>query len=263
MDEHRRRLERDEPDEVRGLSVQRIREGLTALGHWISSPSPDNGPRARVGAPIIVATVVLALLAVGLTVTHRWAWLLLIALAAALAAWDWWIRRRSAAGDKGDPQRVHQQSYQATGLPAPAAWDTPAVSEHLRQLARLVAVREGEDERLRRLTDLRSDADACARQRDELLKQRTSLQEQLGLTIDLADEWLPLLVENIGLWQRRGAEASAARQVLTELEREERTLLDRLAAPLRPFGYDRVDSAESAAQLIDSLAERQARHRGA
>jgi DNA repair exonuclease SbcCD ATPase subunit len=158
---------------------------------------------------------------------------------------------------------VHQQSYQATGLPAPAAWDVPTVSEHLRRLAHLVAVRESEDERLRRLTDLRSEADACARQRDELLKQRTDLQEQLGLTIELADEWLPLLVENIGLWQRRSAEASAARQVLAELEREERTLLDRIAAQLQPFGYDRVDSAESAAQSIDSLAERQARHRRA
>ena len=260
LDERRGRLDRDEPEQLRGLSEQRIREGLTTLSHWLTSPSPDPTPRAGDRVVALAAVLLAAALTIVLAVVHHVAWVLALGLVGGLGGWYWWTARRTSAGDSPNRRQVHQQSYASTGLPQPTAWDEPSVTERLRQLIELAADREREDERQRQLEDLCSAATALARRRAELEEQRRELERHLGLKLDLHDEWLPLLVDNIGHWQRRHAEAEAAQRILSALDGERQQLLHRINERLQPFGYAAVDAAEGAAQLIDDLEDRRGRH---
>ena len=263
LEEQRRWLDREEPKEVQGLDEQQIRDGTRALGQWLASPAPTTKIATRLWWPIIIATAVMTVLGFILAFVHHWSWILLVLTAAGVAMWDLWLRRSSTVEGTADLRAAHRRSYEATRLKPPQAWQASAVSDLMCSLVHVAAVRACENERIRRLNDLHPDVEALDQQRSELDRQRDELEERLGLCIEIADEWLPLLVDNIGLWQSRSAEAAGAKKVLSDLEQDQQRLLDEINTTLQPFGYDGIDSAETVVRSIDNLADRQSRYRSA
>jgi len=248
IEEHRRRLDREEPEEVRGLEEQQIQEGIATLGRWLASPVPARG----LWWPIAVAAALTTGLGITLALVHHRAWALVALAAVGVVLWERWLRRSHA---------VHRQSYEATGLQPPEAWEVPAVSELMHRLVQLAGVRAHEDELRRRRGDVQLDAEAVEQKRAELDQQRREIEDRLGLDVEVEDEWLPLLVGNIGSWQRSSAEAAGAKQVLLDLEQEQQALLRQINTALGPFGYGEIDSADVAAQSIEDLADRLSRQR--
>ena len=256
-------LDREEPEEVQGLTEEQLHDGITSLGHWLASSEPVTKRVESFGGPVIVASVVIAALSCILTLALHWAWILLMALPVVVLAWDRLLRRSRATGPEVNAQEVHRESYEMTQLQSPESWEVSAVSDLLRRLTRLAGVRAQENERARKRDDLRLESDALEQQRRELDDQRAKLEERLGLSIELADEWLPLLIDNIGRWQQRSTEAEGVRERLAALEQEQKELLKEINDALCPFGYDEARSAESIAHLIDDLDDRKSRYQSA
>jgi DNA repair exonuclease SbcCD ATPase subunit len=260
LKERRSSLDGQEPQEVQALDQQQIRDGITALGHWLASPHPASKVAPLPRGPILIATALIAALAFTLALLHHWAWSLIALAGAAVAVWDFWLHRLPVDSAGAETRNVHQQSYATTGLQPPPHWNVSGVSEWIRHLVHLANKRASEDERLRRLDDVQTEAESLNQQIDELDTQRRRLQNHLGLNIDVADEWLPLLIDNIGSWQRANARAASNQQVLEELQEEQKRLLVDINVVVKSFNYNEVELAEAAAQVIENLNDRQARH---
>lgn len=263
IEERRRSLDRPEPEEVQGLNEQQIRDGVTALSHWLASPTPAAKPVVRVAWPIIVAAGLVIVLGLVLAIVHHWAWAFIVLPTAGIVVADWWLRRPAASNLTADPRAVHRHSYEETGLQPPRDWEVRAIADLVRRLVRLAGSRAEEDERIRRLTELGAEGKALEQRQRELDERRREFQERLGLKIEITDEWLPLLVDNISSWQRDSSRAVGARAVLADLEHEQKALIGQINESLSPFGHGEVDLAESAAHTIEDLADRQSRHRSA
>ena len=263
IEERRALLAAEERESIRGLGAPQIRDGITALAHWLAAATPDTTLAARLGWPIFAAAGLLALLGVALAYLYHPAWLLLMLVAAGLLLLHRWMLKSSSGAGSGTSRRVHRESYQATGLKPPPAWETAAVVRMLRSLTELAQRRAQEDERLRQLKTLDVEAQSVASAQQDVEQQRRDIVEHLGVEIDVADEWLPLLVENISLWQSCSTKVAESRRAVTGLEKERDEQLEQINAGLGPFGYTPIDSAESALGLIDGLAERQSSHDGA
>ncbi len=256
--------DREEPESVRGLEAQQLRDGIVALSHWLASSPLMKSHESRTQWPLIIAASLILLLACVLAILNHWAWMLIALLAAsAVLVWDWWLRRMLAGTNAADARAVHRNNYQSLTLPSPVAWDIPAVADLVSRLTHLESVRAHEDERLLRLGDARSEANTIEEQLSLLEQERVGLQDQLGLSIAVSDEWLPLLIDNIAKWQSSSDEVASTKRVLTLLEEQQQTLVTGIATALGPLGYPQADAAETVGQFIDDLADRQLRHRSA
>lgn len=262
--ERLRRLEGEAPDAVAELDSGQLRDGLTALGQWLASPTPFGAAPSRPRWVLSTAVGLVALLSIVLAVVHHWAWAAFaVAGPAAVMTWDWWTRRMESWKTPADPRSVHRDSYETTRLQPPEAWEPVAVAERVHRLANLAALRAREEDRLRQLHELQAERDAVEEKRTALERERKELQAQFGLKIDINGEWLPLLIDAIGTWQARSGEAAGAQAALARLEQERAAVLREINSGLGTFGYDAVDSAEVAARLIEDLDDRRIRHSSA
>ncbi|MCF7974589.1 MAG: hypothetical protein K9N55_12290 [Phycisphaerae bacterium] len=256
-------LECEEPEEIQGLKATQLQDGITALSQWLASPVPVTVSPTGLGWPILLASILIAVLGSLLTFLHHWAWSVTLLPAVAFVIWEMKRLRSSVDNGQTDARAVHQHSYENTGLASPQAWDTQAVASQVRDLVRLAGVLAREDERCRRLRALEPETQAMNRLRDSLDQQRNALEQKLGIHLDMTDAWLPLVVDNISVWQRSQDEVKGCKTVLEELEREQGNLVDQINKALGPFGYDNIELADQASQWIDDLADRQAQYSAA
>ncbi len=261
--EQRRRLERDEPDEVRGLDRKQLSDGVTALGHWLAAPPPPPRSPARYSFPVIVAGAVILAFGMGLAFVQHWAWALSGLIAVGVVAADCWIRRSAEGGTGADFREVHKQSYEATKLEEPDEWEFCTVQRLMHHIMHLATIRDQEDERIRRLGDLEEETEAHDERQGKFRNEHQELESRLGIDLTLENEWLPLLVDNIGIWQRQRGDAAAAQKVVADLDEEQADLLSRLNGKLGAFSYGEVDSAEATAQAIEDLDRRQSSYSAA
>lgn len=261
--ERRGLLTADEDEAIRGLAASQIHEGITALAQWLAAPPPAATPTARLSGPIYVAVAILAVVGLALTYVGHPAWLALVGAAAAVWIFHRWTVGAASAVPGGAPRKVHRASYEATKLDPPQAWKTEAVVKELRSLIQRAQARAKEDERLGEIKRLDAEVEKAADVRSEVEAQRTDIVERLGLKVDVADEWLPLVVENLMSWQASSTKVAETRGGLTSLEAARDASLQQINAGLYPFAYAAVDSSAAAVGFIEALAERQLAHEGA
>ncbi len=258
LDERRRRLEQSGPDEEGSLHDRdAITRGIALLSNWLASPEPAPASSGRVHWPIAAAAGAIVFLATVLAGVHHGAWILAALFGPLVFGADWWVRRRPAAERGTGARRVYQQDYESTDLPPPDSWQENAVADLLGRLVRLAHASEQEAERQRRLGELEVDGQSLAGREDELEAERARLADRLGIAIRVADEWLPLLVDNISAWQRSHDDVAVKTGQHKRITEERNTLLESINTAIGPHGYDRVDSAEAAAEAVRDLEARQ------
>jgi len=261
IQERHKNLGKAAPEDVQQFDAQRIRDGIKALSRWLSAPNPIEKASRPISWPLLVAAFVIAVLGIVLSVTSHWLWAVSVLLAIGVLAAEWWPRRQHVDDSTMEAQQIHRQSYDVTGLTQPDQWEDSAVMRHLDRLFDMTLQREREDKRIRSAKELDADVATYDQRCRELERQREGLVEHLGVKLELDDQWLPLLVDNIAAWQLASGKAAGAQEALSGLEKDQKDLLTKIDLQLDPYGDDLVDSAETAAQAIEALNDRQSRHR--
>jgi hypothetical protein len=254
---HERRawLKPKESEKVPPYTTEQIWSGLSSLGGWLNSPPPPARNTHKLHWGTILAAIIASAFAIALSIVHHWAWLLGILAPIAVVAASALLRRRIA--EESDYSRsVYQGDFERTNLPQPVSWDVAAVVASMRNLAQLAASRAREDDRLRRLEDVDQEEASCKERITELTTQYRDLKRRLGLEITVGGEWLSILVDNIGRWQKCTDESTSLKSTLANLEQERDRLLVKIDAALSPFGYLNVDSSANAQTYIDDLADK-------
>jgi energy-coupling factor transporter ATP-binding protein EcfA2 len=248
--------------EDRGPGSDLLKEGIGVLGRWLSSPDSEN-PKASGNWLLVAASVLAGVLGLVLAYLEHPAWAVTLIAALLLVAAGRWIDRRSGGGQASSPRRVHRGDFERMDLPQPAAWEESEVNRLLSELIRLTVSASLEEERIRRCADLESRLDEISSQRQLLEERRQAIEASLGLKAAVSDEWLPVLIENLAVWQRSRDFQVSLEESVRNLD-EERDSLARTATDLlEPLGYRRIQSAEALALAIDDLSERQNRCRNA
>lgn len=233
-----------------GHATPILRDGIRILAQWMASPAsrPRSG-RWLAGLSSGLAMVLSALLAWWV---HP-AWLAAAAVAAGLGAWSW------ARGGRDDPaggRQAARHAYRATGLAEPPRWETQAVGDKLLALARQLAEATLEEKRADLRATLDGEQKRVAEHGRQIEQRRVGLQERLGLSIELSDEWLAVLADNLVAWQRCVDERAGARAELERAEQRTGQLLEDLNRQLQSYGHRTVESAEQARRVVADLDHR-------
>jgi len=254
LEQRRAWLAKDPPEVVRELTRDDLRRGIELLSEWLSAEAAVRKTRQHPWI-IIVGALLIAGLGVAFSVeSTNWLWSLAVVAAAALLAVDRWLARNQRGTD--DHRPIHQHAFEQLPVPGPAAWRRSEVHVAIERLADLVGKRALVEERLTRLDQLASEEAALIRDEQELLAERSALQERLGLAFEIDDEWLPLLINRISEWQEASARLAGAERVLESLEKEADRIRTGLDEVLKPLGYVAIHSADHAEQLILDLQSR-------
>jgi energy-coupling factor transporter ATP-binding protein EcfA2 len=260
--EQRRWIDGEEPEEVRGHDTRQLLSGITALGHWLASPTQSLQTSPRMAWLVWIAAAITVLLSFALAVLNHIAWGLVALIGLGIGFGGWWVSR-TPKGSATDPRGVHKASYESTGLTSPATWNPSAIAEAIRQLCHLMGIRTLEDERSRRSKDLEVAEEALQTKENQLNQKRIELQDRLGLRIEPHEDWLPLMVSNIGDWQKHSATKTASDAALSVSYNDQVDLLKTINDLLAPFGYSPVESADAASELVDDLRDRDGRRKEA
>lgn len=253
-------LEEDEQP----LNGQRLRDGMTSLSSWLASPtqSQATAKRGRYLPTVLVATAI-ACMSLVLAFYYHWAWSFALLLAVAVVGAGWWIGRGETGRLSDNPRHTYQQSYLALGIEPPQEWDDSSVRNQLFKLVDLVVVQARREDRNEQIKDIKTKFSAYKREAAELEEEQATLEDQLGLDIKHDQEWLPLLVDNLARWQGSNDAVDGAEQRLSHLEQQRREILEEINLSLSEFGYERVESAETAIQAVGDLENRATRYRDA
>ena len=248
------------PKEIQQLSTEHIRDGLKALSQWLSAPKPAETTKRSISWPLVTAALCIVVLGIVLSVTANLLWVATLLVALAILAADWWTRKHRIDQPAANARQIHRQSYEVTGLSEPHGWDDAKVLQHLDHLLDVSLQRKQEDERIRQAKQLNNDLADHKQRRRDLEKRREQLVERLGLELKIDEQWMVVLVDNIAAWQLATGKVAGAQQALEGLHQKRSDLLTKIDASLKPYGYDSVGDAETAAEAIDALKERQNRY---
>jgi len=253
--------------------------GVNALSLWLASPAVATSAKQYNRWPGWIAIALAAGVAVSLAVAYQGAWLILLLAAIALAAAEFWLNRQSE-NPVADPRRVHQESFQRTGLAAPQAWTVEDVVHRLRKLIQQIETLQAEKRVRQEMAELQAEKIKLDDRKQQLDADRNRILQQLGVHIKIGgstekggsteiggnsaigdgwkveDDWFPNLVDHIARWQIQRDKALAAGQQLRTLEQERSDLLAQIHAGLTPFGYGEIGDSIAAAGMIDDLNQR-------
>ncbi len=251
--EKKRLLSGVESENLPDYRSEQIRDGIASLKQWLKTPDPAEKKQPTSRIPFITAASILVLLAVVLGLIYTPEWFLLILPAVLLFIWE--IPKRIDKENKNE-KSIHASSYRKTMLPAPTSWENGSVIDLLESLVDLAEAKAQENRLALILRDLAKDEQTLENRKTELDQQRKQIEEKMGFTVAMDIQWLPLLVQNIGRWQKHSAALSASKNVLLSLESEKQLLLKTLTEKMIHFGYSEILSAEQADQATQDLSKR-------
>lgn len=261
IDERRRWLETEESDEAASVEEGALQNGIHALASWLAEAGQSDDEAAGSSTRLISASMLLLVLAVALGVLQLWIWMAMAAGGLLLVAVEMWGRRGRAPATSG--RDAHRKAYQSLSLPDPQSWDADGIAKHLRELTRLSGLKALSGERRARLKALQEDEQVLSRKEQELNERRAELAEQFACTIEIDDEWLPVLVDRISDWQSAAASKQSADEALGQLEQERDRLLAAIREAVEAFSELTIDSAAAAEQCIADLDRRKQGHASA
>ncbi len=249
LDEKQHSLEREENSKVYGLKQDQINSGISCLNNWLETPI-----QSETTSPILRFTAAfLTVLAVLLAVIYNPIWGLLIVVAVVLFFMG---KPQKLAKNSSNTRKIFQLHYSKTKLPMPESWETESVIFQLHTLFELVGIRILEDQRIKDLAKLKKDKSLFSDRLVEFKKTKQLIENQLGFAIDIEPSWLPLLIQNISLWQSSTNALEEAQDQLNVLEQSKISLVKDISEEVRPFHFNIISSSDQASEVLDDLKKR-------
>ncbi len=255
LTERRSWLSREEPEETRSFRDDELREGITALTRWLASSS---GSRVS-GRPSWlsgIAVLILVLSGIALAVSTVLLWTITVLVAIVLFAIDWRLSKRRSMRSDVTPRQVHRDSFASLSLPEPDAWNDEMVLSRLRDLVRWAGTKALFEERRMKLDQMKTEEEGLVNAREELERERQALKAQLGIALEIGDEWLPVLVDRVRGWQEATLELAAVEAALAVPERERDALVDQIKRSLSTYGYEPAETSDAVDENIADLERR-------
>ncbi|MCC5829234.1 MAG: hypothetical protein JJU36_07280 [Phycisphaeraceae bacterium] len=256
------------------MSAEVVGEGITLLSNWLRCVGGDvaagggrvgeaSGGRAGAGIWRVLFWVAVGWLGVvavvlGLVVDVLWLLLLLVVAAGLSGAGLWLGRSRAETGPgSGDGGRsVFAGTYERLGLTVPEGWRVDAVTERLAELVGRMRRLEREGEwagEKQRLDDLAAEVD---RQQKAVMGKRQQVEEQLGVRLEISEQWLAGFAEHLRVWQRAEIELAGLDERGEVLERERAELVEKLSTGVAAMGYTGAGTADEFGWFVDQAGER-------
>ena len=139
----------------------------------------------------------------------------------------------------------------------------PEVNRLLSRLIGIAGLVSLAEEQNRRCRDVETQLAELAEKRRELEARKDEIQKRLGIHVEIAEEWLPLLIDNVGEWQTHHTLAASLRSAVDGLQGEREGLLQKASQLLASFGLGPVDSSERLALAVEDLESRLVRFQDA
>jgi DNA repair exonuclease SbcCD ATPase subunit len=264
LEEKRDALSSEIEENEQSLDGQRLRDGMTALSSWLASPTHSFGiKKGWKYAPTVMLAFTIACMSIFLALSYHWAWAFVLLLAVAAVGAGWWIGRGEPGSSTDNPRQTHQDNYLALGIEPPQAWEESSVRNQLYQLVELVVLHARREYLATQRKDLVPKFRTYKKELAELDKAHAELKTQLGLTITIDHEWLPLLVDNLVRWQGNSDALAATEEAIEQLEQQRKANLDDINQLLSEVGYEHVETAETAIQSINDLENRASQYQSA
>ena len=246
---------REESEDIRSLDGNDLQEGIAVLAQWLSSPGVRS--ERRYPSRLSVAAVVLLAFAAGtLAMLYAGWWLIVLVVAIILVGADFIRNARLVKADGENRRAVHEQSYALLPLPPPDSWTDDAVASRLRTLTRSASARALFDERQAKLDELSAEREALKTLAAQIECERKILEELLGFSLRIEDEWLPFVVDQLREWQSAMIRTAGAEEALSASELDRMELLERMEPLLISYGYNAPASSKEATEQIADLDRR-------
>ncbi|MCK5035748.1 MAG: hypothetical protein KAS73_07650 [Candidatus Sabulitectum sp.] len=249
LEERKRTLSQPCHESVRNLRTDQIQEGISSVKQWLETPEPAEIEKIISTKLLIAASALIALLGLTLGIAYSPAWALLILPAAGFL----FLGRNRAPAVKNDARDMYASNYCKTGLHQPDCWETETVLDLLRSLVNMADLRIREDSRIHGLNLLKEDEAALAIRKGSLQDRKTLLERNLGFSAAVDNRWLPLLVQNIMVWQESNSTLATTHAELNRLQKKQIELQRGINQSIRGYRCSEVESSGQAATLIDNL----------
>lgn len=240
-------------------------QGMTLLSQWLRCAPTEQAPQLRTETRrlwlIRVAAGLIVALVLALAVLDHWAWSLILIVTPIFV----WLERdtTATADDSAQRQAHYRRDYEALALPQPEHWSIDRVvatldtlHDTLGQLKTRASIRE-------RLKALEADEQALAEREEKVERQRREVEQKLGLSPDISDEWLASMVEAINQYHAAHDQDKALTDQKQTAQRQFNDTLEAINEALKQFDQSTASTAAEAAAQVEHLAERQAAHKDA
>lgn len=236
-----------------------LQRGCQALEQWLATPAPATPTTDNTAFRIaLVSSALLSVagIALGLLV-HP---LFFVTLLAAASVFLYGYMNRTETDSNHNPRSPHRESFEQTGLTAPASWTEEDVRARLVELYEALAQHEVAEKQEQLYKTLTPDQEELEAAKQTLEETRAELQSQLGAAPDTTDVELTVLTKRVLDWQE-------AHDEVVDLQAKLETVTDQLAAcrnqlreELEPYGYDNITDAVTAVKAIRDLERRKSTH---
>lgn len=253
LDAQERSLPERTSEAVQGMRTEQIREGISSLKYWLETVKPLEPEKPTSRKPLFFASVLMVLLSITLAVVYNPFWIILL-LPAILLLLSGRSKPSKSIEDDNDLRDIYVSNYRNTDLPDPEAWETKEVIDLLRSLVGLAELRIREDSLSLARHNLKRDRKTLEQEKTELEKQKYLVEAKLGFQINLENQWLPLLVQNINLWQKSSTTLTALSNEFDRLEAKQTKVRSLITQNLHAYGYDDIKSSSQTAKVIEDLS---------
>lgn len=257
----------------RAVSAEVIGEGITLLSNWLRCVGGDvaaGGGRAgeasggrsgpgiwRVLFWIAVGWLGVVVAVLGLVVDVLW--LLLLVVAAGLSGAGLWMGRgKPEAGTLVDDggRSAFVRTYEQLDLVVPESWQVQHVVARLNELIARRRRLEREKELAQEKQELDDRAAEVEKRQGEVTEKRRRVEEQLGVRLEISEEWLAGFAEHLQVWQRAEIDLAGLDERVGVVERERVQLVDKLSEGMAVLGYTGAGTADEFGWFVDQAEKR-------
>ena len=251
-----------DPDESPTGDLSTLERGSKALEEWLMAETgtidPGGGEAAfRMGA-VSAAIVSGAGVALGLLVNPLLFGVVLVGIALLVYGYQ----QRGNEAESGDNRSSHRESFEQTGLKAPASWTEDDVRNRLVELYDALATHKVIEERQQQRDTLIADQDLDSKE-EVLAKKREELRTEIGAAPETTDIELAVIVRRVLDWQEAHDEVVGLQKELEEVRRNLNDAQGTVQDELAEYEYDEVEDSATATEKIRALEERQSRYENA
>ena len=251
-----------DPDELSTGDSSTLERGSKALEEWLMAESGTidaGGSEAafRMGA-VSAAIVSGAGIALGVLVNP----LLFSVVLIGIALFVYGYQQRGNEASSGDNRAPHRDTFEQTGLEAPASWTEDDVRDQLVELYDALAAHKVIEERQQQRNTLIADQDLDSSE-EALAEKREELRTEIGVAPETTDIELAVIVRRVLDWQEAHDEVVGLQRELEEVRKNLDDAHGTLRDELAEYGYDDVEDSATATEKIRALEQRQSDHENA